>query len=153
MFGLFNSQQDDGFMGFLKSYGVIILFVILVTTIIMSIYLFENRQSSDSTLIIENYDNEAKAKCILFHANWCGHCKTFMPTWEEMKKRSSSDYTMQSFEVDDPSKESKDMFEKYSIKSFPTIVIVPPPGKGEAYRYHGSRTIESIESEMKSVMK
>lgn len=24
-------------------------------------------------------------KIILFHANWCGHCVDFIPTWEKMK--------------------------------------------------------------------
>jgi thiol-disulfide isomerase/thioredoxin len=152
MLGMFQSNQESGgggFINFINSYGIIILSIGLLITIIMSVYLYENRSyTSGNGGFIERFED--KCQILLFHANWCGHCKNFMPTWNKMK--NTSDCILKSYEVDDPSPESKKMFETYSIKSFPTIVIVPPPGKGEPFRYHGARTIEAIESAVKEIM-
>ena len=51
-----------------------------------------------------------------FSAKWCGPCRTFRPTMEEI---ASEGYSVQFIDVD----ESYSLQEEYKVTSVPTIVI------------------------------
>ena len=35
-------------------------------------------------------DIEGKKALVLFHADWCGHCKNFMPEWDKISSEVES---------------------------------------------------------------
>lgn len=39
---------------------------------------------------VENFQQKKKGAFIFFFADWCGHCKTFRPVWDVLKKESSN---------------------------------------------------------------
>tara|TARA_B100001094_G_scaffold311644_1_gene347506 strand:+ start:244 stop:669 length:426 start_codon:yes stop_codon:yes gene_type:complete len=76
-------------------------------------------------------------KVMLFHANWCSHCVDFKPTWEKLTEYfHDNDIKYSDHEASD-----KDIMNKYSIKSFPTIKIQT---KNNISDYTGTRDYDSI---------
>lgn len=69
----------------------------------------------------------------IIYAPWCGHCKRSMP---EFEKASSLDNKIVLVNSDDQS--TKDIVDKFSVKSFPTIV------KSDGTAYMGDRKADSI---------
>lgn len=66
----------------------------------------------------------------LFHANWCGHCRNFMPAWKEIKKWGNKNgVTVEEYESEELGKLSSKNTSKVSdetvanISGFPTIII------------------------------
>ena len=56
----------------------------------------------------------------LYHANWCGHCKNFMPTWNALKDVfDKNNVTYAEYESDNNSAEVS----AAGIRGFPTIRI------------------------------
>ena len=65
----------------------------------------------------------SKLKVMDFYANWCGPCKTLAPIikdlMEEYGDGEKSGVIVEKIDVD----EHKDLADKYSIRSIPTIVF------------------------------
>ena len=59
-----------------------------------------------------------KIKIMLFKADWCGHCKTFKPTWEALSKQYNTKYEFITYDAD----KERSKFEEYKVDSFPTII-------------------------------
>jgi|SaaInlStandDraft_4_1057021.scaffolds.fasta_scaffold10145_4 thiol-disulfide isomerase/thioredoxin len=54
----------------------------------------------------------------LYHADWCGHCKRFIPIWEGMKKEfGGKGISFADFEHS----KNESIMKKKNIHSFPTI--------------------------------
>ena len=76
-------------------------------------------------------------KVTLFHANWCGHCKNFMPTWNELKN------DLDNMGIEHAEYESADtnVMKENIISGYPTIKISNGNSNEE---YNGSRDKISI---------
>ena len=73
----------------------------------------------------------------LFKAEWCGHCKAFKSTWNDLSDSLKNKYNFITMD----SKENEKEMETWGIRSFPTIIAK----KGAvAMEYHGPRDIESL---------
>lgn len=72
----------------------------------------------------------------LYHANWCGHCKNFMPEWKKLKSMAK-DVTLKEYEESANPEEMK----KNGITGYPTIKIT---SGGKTHDYHGARTAQDI---------
>ncbi len=81
--------------------------------------------------------DESKTNIILFKADWCGHCKAFKPTWDEIKKKYSSKYNIVTFDAN----KNEDKIGDYGITGYPTIKI---QNKDTIVEYNGERTINDI---------
>ena len=77
-------------------------------------------------------------KVTLFYADWCGHCNTFKPEWQKLKKiflKNNIDFA----EYEDS--KNADVINSNEIDGFPTIKIETNEG---IYEYNGRRDAESI---------
>lgn len=113
--------------------------VLLIVLLAMRIY-----KSDKRILAYNEYFSDGGAQVALFHAEWCGHCKKFMPEWERFMTKLKDDAVL-SAKVSATSYESKenaDMMEKYAIKSFPTIMYIA--GDGTTTEYKGERTAAAL---------
>lgn len=78
-----------------------------------------------------------KVDVFLFKAEWCGHCKAFKPTWENLQNKYNNKYNFHTYDND---KNEKEMVE-WEIRGFPTIIAK----KGDlATEYRGPRDEESL---------
>ena len=74
----------------------------------------------------------------LFKAEWCGHCNSFKPVWNELNDKYKSKYNFVTFDSD---KNKKEM-QQWQIKGFPTIMLKNKDG--QVVEFRGSRDIETL---------
>jgi len=90
-------------------------------------------------------------KLELFHANWCGHCKTFLPEWRKFAKEISKDAQVK---VADYEQQTSPDFEKFAkingntINGYPTVKITV---NGTEYEYNNERTAEALHNTVKEL--
>ena len=85
----------------------------------------------------EGFESSSK-KVVICKADWCGHCKSAAPEFEKMaaSPMTLKDGSTVPVEILDADKD-KDELKKYTVKGFPTILIVDGANKTE---YPGERT-------------
>ena len=90
-------------------------------------------------------EGEKECKIVLYHANWCGHCKNwvaFKDKFNVFKDSTGRTVNIKYGQYDDNHEETK----KNGINGYPTIHIVIDDKKID---YNGDRSIEDI---MKNVI-
>lgn len=79
--------------------------------------------------------------CVLFYADWCGHCKNFMPIWESLSKSLPDDkINMIKISCVDKEQQCNGIND---IKGYPTIIYVDIQLKKKII-FSGQRTADSI---------
>lgn len=92
-------------------------------------------------------DYASKPMLMLFHAEWCGHCVEFMPTFRKLEKEFINPEKLNAVKISD--KNTK-LIETYQIGGFPTIKLYD--GKN-FHEYNGGRDIVSIRHFVNSILK
>jgi thiol-disulfide isomerase/thioredoxin len=77
-----------------------------------------------------------KLELILFKADWCNHCKKFVPIWEAMQNKYKNDLNF--ITIDSTEKEQ---LKSWNVKGFPTIYV---KNKNTAVEYEGIREEDEI---------
>ena len=79
---------------------------------------------------IENPDSSKQAELILFSVDWCPHCKTAKPIWEELKTEYENNpingYTVLFTDINctNETPEIEKMIATYKIEGYPTIKLL-----------------------------
>ena len=81
-------------------------------------------------------------KITLYHANWCGHCKNFMPQWNALTKTLKKNNIAYS---DFEDTRDADVINSANIIGFPTIRITK---NNKEYEYNGERNVDAILNEL-----
>ena len=86
---------------------------------------------------------------ILFHTNWCEHCKSFMPVWRQLCDKKEKDHMnlYNLYEIDCSAPQSNAEKQKhYRVKSYPTIIWQKAGDGSEAawVKYSGPRGCSDI---------
>ena len=85
----------------------------------------------------------APAALVVFHANWCGACKGFMPTWPSVANAMVPyGVAAHAFEAD----EHRAIVEASSVRAYPTIRLYPRGfhPRAPSVQYDGPRSPEAI---------
>jgi len=77
----------------------------------------------------------------LFYADWCGHCHSFKPEWNKLKKMAGKIKT-EEYEAG-----NNEIMEANNINGYPTIKIFK---RGNSEEYRGERTADAILSYINS---
>jgi thiol-disulfide isomerase/thioredoxin len=92
----------------------------------------------------------------LIHATWCGHCVTFKPEWEKLRKsKKFNTISIESSVVDKVKAENPKVLERLSRKEglyFPMIHLFIKKGdKVKKVLFEGNRSAEEIEETIKKM--
>ncbi|AYV75779.1 MAG: putative thioredoxin domain-containing protein 5 [Terrestrivirus sp.] len=79
------------------------------------------------------------AEIVLYYAEWCGHCKNFMPVWQQFEKRNKNKITIKTVNCD----ENKSLCSKMDIQGFPTVRLYK--SSREVVNFDGNRSVEGLE--------
>ena len=102
-----------------------------------------------------NTNNKKIAELMLFYADWCPHCKTAKPEWNNVKakyeNKTINGYKLIFTEVNctNESAEVEELMDKYKIEGFPTIKMLKD---GQVIEYDASPKQDLIEEFINSVL-
>ena len=75
-------------------------------------------------------DTNNQATLMLFYVDWCPHCKTAKPEWDNLKTeyegKTINGYTMNFVEYNctNETQETEELMNKYKIEGYPTIKLL-----------------------------
>lgn len=121
---------------------LILLYLVFFDCKKHKVQLFNHRHQRNREGFNNNNSLTEEDKCVLvlFHADWCGHCKNFMPIWNKAKTSlQSSDVVLKDFEAET----NKEVMKENEVSSFPTLKFFKK--NGEIVEYEGDRTLEALE--------
>ena len=103
---------------------------------------------------MENSSNK-QAELMLFYVDWCPHCKTAKPEWEEIKAKydgkTINGYTVIFNEVNctEETPEIEEMMNKYKIEGYPTIKLLKD---GQIIEFDAKPTKDTLDKFLNSVL-
>ena len=138
--------------------------LIIIAVIAISIlgYLFYNQYVNKNTVFNANREHATNdpnsnktAQMMLFYVDWCPHCKTAKPEWENLKSeyegKQINGYTVTFTEYNctAESAENDELMNKYKIEGYPTIKLL----KGnEVIEYDAKPTKSTMEQFLHTVL-
>ena len=102
----------------------------------------------------DNATNEA-AELLFFYTNWCPHCKTAKPIWNELKaeyeNKPINGYKIIFTEIDcsEESAEVEKMMNQYSVEGYPTIKLLKD---GQVIEYDAKPSKETLTQFLNTVL-
>jgi thioredoxin-like negative regulator of GroEL len=88
--------------------------------------------------------NNSKSTVILFKADWCGHCKTFKPTWEKISEIYNKKFNFVTYDAD----KQTEKFKEYKVDAFPTVLV---KNGNNLMSYEGDRSFDDLNNFIQSI--
>jgi thiol-disulfide isomerase/thioredoxin len=88
--------------------------------------------------------DDTKITLILFKADWCGHCKTFKPTWEKVSEIYNKKYNFVVYDAD----KQTDKFKEYKVDAFPTVLV---KNGNNVMSYEGDRSFDDLNNFIQNI--
>jgi thiol-disulfide isomerase/thioredoxin len=136
---LMNSASSSGLLNKLKDFtskmklkNVLMIFLAIIFIIVIY-YIYTKYFSKSFGKTIENMENQSgdkTAELMLFHVDWCPHCKTAKPEWDQVRaeyqNKSINGYKVMFNEINctDETPDKVKMIETYKIEGYPTIKLI-----------------------------
>jgi len=136
---LMSSTSPSSFYNKLKDFTCkmkltnVLMIFLAILLIIVIYYIYTKYFSKGFGRTIENMENQSgdkTAELMLFHVDWCPHCKTAKPEWDQVKaeyeNKSINGYKVMFNEINctDETSDKVKMIETYKIEGYPTIKLV-----------------------------
>jgi thiol-disulfide isomerase/thioredoxin len=160
-----SSQNGGSLIDNIKSKITNNIFIILiVVALIIGVYYYYVNYISPSlkpnfkpnSEHIEIDDNNKKmAEMMFFYVDWCPHCKTAKPDWNDLKaeyeNKTINGYKVIFTEVNctNETAEVEQLMDKYKIEGFPTIKLIKD---GEVVEYDAKPSKETMEQFLNTVL-
>ena len=138
---------------------IAIVSIVIILIVVLSIFRAANLGmgfgvharigSLKGSFMIEGYEGQdAQGPClVMYHASWCGHCKTTLPQFNLAKGEHHGKIKMIAIESEDQGAPA--LLKQEGVNAFPTIRYYKngPPAvgkKGDYDEYDGGRTKEDF---------
>jgi thiol-disulfide isomerase/thioredoxin len=163
----FNSIEGGGFLSKLQNAGsnlngatTMIILSIVFFAIVATIYYFyylapqvKAKYQPNSEFNVESGGNNAEL--LFFYADWCPHCKTAKPIWNDLQSeyenKTINGYTVVFTEVNcsEETAEVDNMMNKYSVEGYPTIKLLKD---GQIIEYDAKPSKETLTQFLNTVL-
>ena len=104
-------------------------------------------QGSEAAPVEDEGDSENDLHIMLFHADWCGHCKKFMPEWMKFEEKHGNNVKITKHEVSEDG--TSELAKKYKVQGFPTVIAKK---NGKDQQYTGERTVDALTNFVNSLL-
>jgi thiol-disulfide isomerase/thioredoxin len=147
-----------------KQYSLVITVVIVFILFSgMSYYLYtqftktQNSSINKFKDVANSGDNNKELNVLMFHVDWCPHCKKALPDWvafcNEYNNKVVNNYKITCNKegtncTDDDSSEIKKLIAEYNIVSYPTVVLIKD---NKRYDFDAKITKHTLEQFINSV--
>jgi len=148
-----NMNFVGGGMGITSNKILYAVFFVLIILLIMYLYskyftpLFQSKFIANNEMPVPNESNSKNAELLFFYAEWCPHCKTAKPVWEdtsaEYENKTINGYNVTFTEVNCTTENGRveSLMNKYKIEGFPTIKLVKD---GQVIEFDAKPTKENL---------
>jgi thiol-disulfide isomerase/thioredoxin len=120
------------------------LLLILGVVVIFALgYFYMNQEGFEAKPTeLDQYIKRPEKTLVLFYAEWCGHCKTLKPIWDEAAETANTkEKRMLKVNVGGKTAEEEALLKKYKIDGFPTVMIFQ---SGNGTPYEGEKTKDTL---------
>ena len=103
----------------------------------------------------DNANSNKTANMMLFYVDWCPHCKTAKPEWEELKSeyegKNINGYNLvfTEYNCTNETAEIDELMDKYKIEGYPTIKLVKD---NQIIEYDAKPTKSTMEQFLNTVL-
>ena len=113
----------------------VVIGLIVSIFLIVAYFLYRNYSSGNAPTITDeiyeemNNNDGSEAELMLFHVDWCPHCKTALPEWEKLKqeyankKVNGHKIIFLEYNCTEETEEITKKMETYKIEGYPTIKL------------------------------
>uniref|UniRef100_A0A6C0EQF4 Thioredoxin domain-containing protein n=1 Tax=viral metagenome TaxID=1070528 RepID=A0A6C0EQF4_9ZZZZ len=147
----------------LSNTTLLIIISVLVFSFIAGFYIFyyylpslkSSYKPNSEQIPIGSVPTGNVAELLFFYADWCPHCKTAKPVWEELKSeyenKTVNGYKVVFTEINCTTEtaEVEQMMNKYHIEGFPTIKLLKD---GQVVEYDAKPTKATLEQFLNTVL-
>lgn len=143
----------------------IVIIVAIILFVVLAIYYYYNHVSpklkptyhanAEGNTGAASNGPTKQAELMFFYADWCPHCKTAKPIWNELKtqyqNKTINGYQVLFTEVNctTESAETEQMMNKYNIEGFPTIKLLKD---GQIIEYDAKPSRETLNEFLNTVL-
>ena len=144
------------------SFRNIAILLVIIVLIVISYYIYKSQTSKtafsnyrSNTTAGESDSNGKDAELMLFYVDWCPHCKTAKPEWEQVKSEYESKtingYRVIFTEVNctNETPDIEKMVNTYKIEGYPTIKLLKD---GQVIEFDAKPTKANLEQFLNSVL-
>jgi thiol-disulfide isomerase/thioredoxin len=139
-----------------QTLAIVVGSVLLIISILWYYNKYIHRAAKrDDVENIENSDASKQAELILFSVDWCPHCKTAKPIWEELKteydNKTINGYTVLFTDINctNETPEIEKMIATYKIEGYPTIKLLKD---GKVIEYDAKPSKSTLTEFLNSVL-
>jgi thiol-disulfide isomerase/thioredoxin len=139
-----------------------VIFAVILIIIGYSIYIYyikpslkKNNMNTAEVYNESSTENTNQAELMLFYVDWCPHCKTAKPAWEEIKaqyeNKTINGYKVIFTEINctEETAEVDKMMNKYNVEGYPTIKLLKD---GQVIEYDAKPSKETLTQFLNTVL-
>jgi thiol-disulfide isomerase/thioredoxin len=167
--GLPIGEDTSSFYSKIKTAGsslntstIIIIFAILLFSILAGVYYYyyiapklNAKYHANSEQVPIDDSNGNNAEILFFYADWCPHCKTAKPIWNDLKteyeNKTINGYKITFTEINcsQETVEVEKLMNQYNVEGYPTIKLIKD---GQVIEYDAKPTKETLTQFLNTVL-
>ena len=157
--GLTNGGFFNNLKSFIPSFNMKTVGIIALVIIILLVALYFYNQSSSKSQFKENFENgsddKRTAELMFFTVDWCPHCKTAKPEWEQLKSeykdKKINGYNVIFTDIDctKETPQVEKLMNTYKIEGYPTIKLLKD---GQVIDYDAKPTKDTLVKFLNTVL-